>query len=298
MSSSAVLKSTTDRAPSIVIHFVEDSFQDAYTEVYTENSSIEIITEVATEPTPELPKAPKEDFLKSYTNAYVAIHYRVPEPPSPPSPYSPPTSKHRFGPVPSHVHKPKEQAPNGVRYCEELHAFVPSSARYGIRGIHKHVVCPTLTQRVRKFFRLKVKSELVLAMGLSHSDLSLISLDEAQRRPDIRYRLSEPEFTAGQLEARGFAHASISSYSRSSPAHGIVLAAFVSRLLSRRITHALHFAFPDPTFIFSLPRLHQVLGQTAFSPSSQLRSALLLPRYQVPSAIVPSFLLHLITLIR
>ena len=108
-----------------------------------------------------------------------------------------------FGPVPDDIHFPKEQAPPGARYCEEIHAFVPAHLPYRIRGIKK--AHPKVTKdfhgwlkrmghkaglRVSptRFGRRLLYEPLVMAMGLSHGQLKLIELGEARQRPEIVYR--------------------------------------------------------------------------------------------------------------
>lgn len=140
-----------------------------------------------------------------YTVAYIKFHYPVPDVPPPPSTYVPATPKHRFGPVPDNVGSPKLQAPAGARFSEELNAFVPENTHYSIRGYEKRILAPTLRHRLRSLFGLKNKPELIMAMGLTHSKMSLISLEEAQSRPDIVYRPGEGDCLSDEeLASRGF----------------------------------------------------------------------------------------------
>ena len=84
-----------------------------------------------------------------------------------------------------------------------MHAFVPVERPYKIRGIKK--ARPKVTKDFSGWLRragykagVRVSpcgtgrwmlyEPLVIAMGLSHSELRLIELKEARRRPDIVYR--------------------------------------------------------------------------------------------------------------
>ena len=116
-------------------------------------------------------------------------------------------SQHRphdiFVPVPPEIQFPREQAPGGARYCAELDAFVPAERLYKIRGINK--ARPRITKDfgewVRRVgFKAGIRARptgpgrwlyyepLVMAMGLSHAELTLVELKEARKRADIVYR--------------------------------------------------------------------------------------------------------------
>ena len=82
---------------------------------------------------------------------------------------------------------PKEHAPAGSRYCEEVDAYVPAHLPYRIRGLRRR--SPGWWAKLK--WRLKYGfpyENLVMAMGISHGDIELIDLKEAQKRPDIVYR--------------------------------------------------------------------------------------------------------------
>ena len=92
-----------------------------------------------------------------------------------------------FGPRPAHVVWPKEHAPVGSRYCEEVDAYVPADLPYRIRGIHRRN--PGWWAKLQ--WRLKYGfpyENLVMAMGVSHGEIKLIDLKEARSRPEIVYR--------------------------------------------------------------------------------------------------------------
>ncbi|PSR74498.1 hypothetical protein PHLCEN_2v9795 [Hermanssonia centrifuga] len=84
----------------------------------------------------------------------------------------------------------EHRAPEGTRYCEELNAYVPADLQYRIRGIPvaKETRKKTFVERL---FKRQSKDEgepLVMAMGLTHGKMGLISLGEAQSRAAIVYR--------------------------------------------------------------------------------------------------------------
>ena len=95
-----------------------------------------------------------------------------------------------FGPVPATVFFPKEQAPEGARFCEEVNAFVPADLPYRIRGIKKDDSTrknKTFVQRIFSKNAKKTDTNLVMAMGLTHAKLHLVPLAEAQQNNAIRY---------------------------------------------------------------------------------------------------------------
>lgn len=110
----------------------------------------------------------------------------------------------KFGPVPEGVLCPKVQAPDGSRYCEEVHAFVPDGLPYRIRAIEGANLSK---QRPKgRFFPGSSKrgsGGLTMAMGLTHAKLNLIPLGEAQKRGEIVYH-SVDTLDAGDLLNRRF----------------------------------------------------------------------------------------------
>lgn len=109
--------------------------------------------------------------------------------------YQPPrmqatTPVEAFGPVPATVLFPKIQAPEGARFCEEVHAFVPADLQYRIRGIsiqEKTSKNKTFVQRIFGKHAKKTDTPLVMAMGLTHAKLNLVPLAQAQQDNAIRY---------------------------------------------------------------------------------------------------------------
>lgn len=106
-----------------------------------------------------------------------------------------------YGPVPATVKYPKDRAPQGARYCEEVDAFVPADLRYRIRGIRKEA--PRKQTLVRRILNIKHKDDnpIVLAMGLTHGKMHLVPLAQAQKDDSIRLhgiedreRVAEPDF--------------------------------------------------------------------------------------------------------
>lgn len=98
-----------------------------------------------------------------------------------------------FGPVPPQLIAPRLQAPVGARYCEEVDGFVPENLAYRIRGIEKAPRKKVMkTQKLAdRLFKPKQKiahEPLVMAMGLTHGKMELISLSHAQLCPNIVYR--------------------------------------------------------------------------------------------------------------
>lgn len=93
-----------------------------------------------------------------------------------------------FGPVPHYIYFPKEHAPTGSRYCEEIDAFVPEHLPYRIRGLKKATSKWPWTKLVYRIRYGHKYENLVMAMGITHGSIELISLREAQGRPDIVYR--------------------------------------------------------------------------------------------------------------
>ncbi|KAF7798485.1 hypothetical protein EIP86_009706 [Pleurotus ostreatoroseus] len=94
-----------------------------------------------------------------------------------------------YGPVPHTVVWPREHAPAGSRYCPEVDAFVPAHLPYRIRGLKKAKPRYRFLSKIMHRIRTGQPYEnLVMAMGISHGELKLISLQEAQQRPDIVYR--------------------------------------------------------------------------------------------------------------
>lgn len=125
---------------------------------------------------------------------------------------SSPATLTTFGPVPATVLFPKlQQAPQGARYCEEVHAYVPASYQYRIRGIQvegpRH--CPKKSLVARLFSKPTAKADnesdadnLVLAMGLTHGKMYLVPLEVAQHDNKIRYHgLDDIDTTANDEAA-------------------------------------------------------------------------------------------------
>lgn len=111
-----------------------------------------------------------------------------------------------YGPVPVTVKYPKNRAPQGARYCEEVDAFVPADLRYRIRGIRKEA--PHKQTLVRRILNIRHKddSPVVLAMGLTHGKMHLVPLAQAQKDDSIRLhgiedyeREAEPDFKTGLI---------------------------------------------------------------------------------------------------
>ena len=109
-----------------------------------------------------------------------------------------------FGPVPATVKYPKERAPQGARYCEEVDAFVPADLPYRIRGIRKEP--PRKKTLLRRILNVGEKDEfpVVLAMGLTHGKMHLVPLDQAQKDDTIRLHgieecehQADPDFKVG-----------------------------------------------------------------------------------------------------
>ncbi len=110
----------------------------------------------------------------------------------------------KFGPVPDAVLCPKVQAPEGSRYCEEIHAFVPKGLPFRIRGIEG--TKPIRQSRKGRFFRglfNRQPENMIMAMGLTHGDLNLIPLGEAQQRAEIVHH-SVDTLNDADLFTRGF----------------------------------------------------------------------------------------------
>ena len=98
-------------------------------------------------------------------------------------------AKSPYGPVPATVKFPKEKAPKGTRYCEEVDAYVPAALTYRARGI-KIQRKKTLVQRIAKAVKKTDDNEeepIVLAMGLTHAKMHLVPLAVAQQNNAIRY---------------------------------------------------------------------------------------------------------------
>ncbi|THG96463.1 hypothetical protein EW026_g5371 [Hermanssonia centrifuga] len=111
------------------------------------------------------------------------------------------TSARKYGRVKKTFLIPK--APEGARYCEEVNAMVPADLPYRIRGISIEPRKKTLVERLlRKEFK-EDGEPLVIAMGLTHGKMELISLGEAQQSRDIVYRSVE-KLDDGENFGRGF----------------------------------------------------------------------------------------------
>ena len=95
-----------------------------------------------------------------------------------------------FGPAPATVFDPKSYTPEGARYCEQVNAFIPADMSYRVRGIRKMAVPEkkTLVARLFKSTKKTDDSSVVLAMGISHARMHLVSLADAQADADIKYR--------------------------------------------------------------------------------------------------------------
>ena len=95
-----------------------------------------------------------------------------------------------FGPRPHHVIWPYEHAPSGSRYCPEADAYVPEKSFYAVRAIKRAPAHPRfwhkLMSRLKHGRRIPML-KMVVAMGVSHANIELISIKEAQRRPEIVY---------------------------------------------------------------------------------------------------------------
>ena len=92
-----------------------------------------------------------------------------------------------YGPVPETVYDPKSHTPEGVSYCEQINAFVPTGLAYRVRGIRKMATADKKTL-VDRIFKKKTDDSVVLAMGLSHARMNLVPLAEAQADPEIKFR--------------------------------------------------------------------------------------------------------------
>ena len=85
-----------------------------------------------------------------------------------------------YGPVPDTVFDPLAKVPEGARYCPMVNGYVPSDLPYRVRGLRNLKPKKTIGTLLGK------KPELIMARGLTHSKIRLVSLEEAQQTESIR----------------------------------------------------------------------------------------------------------------